>query len=171
MKQLYKSLTVLVNILIVVSISLNVHAAGGQTRIIKLSPQLESPAYSSATGRVTIWWEYGEDHPVWYDFGFGFDYNVKNLECQDLGGINDGRHFYAIYATLSPGETYRIQSFNTRCQTHQLSNFRVMDSSYDATRFRNDPICIEVVIENDNGVDDDSLVVLRGTDGEGAVCR
>lgn len=30
---------------------------------------------------------------------------------------------------------------------------------------------MEVVIENDNGVDDNSSGVLRGADGEGAICR
>jgi hypothetical protein len=132
---------------------------------------MESPPYPDASGRVTIWWEYGEDHPVWYDFGFGFDYSIKNLGCQDAGGINDGRRFYAIYATLSTGETYRIQSFNTNCSTNHVSSFRTMDSSYGAARFRNDPICIDVVIETDNNFDDNTFVVLRGTDGEGAVCR
>lgn len=124
-----------------------------------------------ATGKITIWGTYLEDHQKFADWPNSIDYAVSKLPCLDFVQSNDynsGRWFYALYLITKTGQRHRIQSFNPGCPDTSFKSWQQVPYLSEELLL-NEDLVFEVHVELDDNWDTPDFyfpwtVVLRGQD-------
>lgn len=112
-----------------------------------------------ATGRVSIYKEFQEDHPNWDEWPVGITWYVKDVFCHTRGFDRQkyedgGDQFYSLYMAIEEeGELriIRLASFNTKCQDGSFESGMLLPG-FTEEELRSGNVGFGVTLESDDGL-------------------